>query len=493
MITNQKLSRRDFLWLAGMTAAGMALAACAPPAAPPAPAPTKVAEAPTPAPARTTDEIAVEAARQFAGQTFTVSWEAGLQTNAKALIVPEWEELTGTKINWVEISLGEMAAKFIAEHAAKTGAYDVLWGMPMWNGDMVSAGVIRPIDDFIEKYYTNKPELDDFHPAHKEYLMKYAGKTYGIPIDGDVFLCYYRKDIFEEYGLALPKTWKEFDEIGSFITEKLAPKVYGGALMRGAGINYWTFYERYRDNGGKFFDPNTMDALIGGEPGPSTLKEMNDEFQWSPPGAQKWGFMECLTALFQGQIAMTQNWPPFGRWAEKYGTQDEKLKWVPPSEVAGKIGYFPSPIGAEMAGGHSLWVSSDSKNPELAYLFTQWVSSPKKLLELAMSPITLIDPVRLSTFDAKEYREKWPGAGEYLDGLRKAADQGLFDLFIPGATEYADAVDKACTAVWAGGDPAEELQKAANEWNKITDRLGRDQQKAAYQAWAASKYAYPKT
>ena len=41
-----------------------------------------------------------------------------------------WEELTGIKINVVEIPIGELFTKTLAEHRARTGAFDMLNVVP---------------------------------------------------------------------------------------------------------------------------------------------------------------------------------------------------------------------------------------------------------------------------------------------------------------------------------------------------------------------------
>ena len=80
--------------------------------------------------------------------------------------------------------------------------------------------------------------------------MTVNGKIYGFPDDGDVFVMYYRKDIFAradlqkafkakyKYDLAPPKTWKQFDEIGSFLTEQLKSEgIYGASLLPRAALH----------------------------------------------------------------------------------------------------------------------------------------------------------------------------------------------------------------------------------------------------------------
>ncbi len=97
--------------------------------------------------------------------------------------------------------------------------------------------------------------------------MTVNGKIYGFPDDGDVFVFYYRKDIFAradlkkafkakyKYDLAPPKTWKQFDEIGSFLTDALKSEgIYGASFFREPTYAQLMFQERFRNEGGKFFD-----------------------------------------------------------------------------------------------------------------------------------------------------------------------------------------------------------------------------------------------
>jgi hypothetical protein len=79
-----------------------------------------------------------------------------------------------------------------------------------------------------------------------------------------------------------------------------------------------------------------------------------------------------------------------------------------------------------------------------------------------------------------------------LDTLKAGADGGLLDLMIPGSVEYNDAIDRAVTAAEAGTPVEEALATAEADFNAITDRIGREPQKAAYAEFAARQGAYPK-
>jgi multiple sugar transport system substrate-binding protein len=59
----------------------------------------------------------------------------------------------------------------------------------------------------------------------------------------------------------------------------------------------------------------------------------------------------------------------------------------------------------------------------------------------------------------------------------------VVDLRITGAAEYFDALDTQLARAVAGEVSSQEaLDQVAKDWNAITDRLGRDQQKALFRA-----------
>ena len=108
-----------------------------------------------------------------------------------------------------------------------------------------------------------------------------------------------------------------------------------------------------------------------------------------------------------------------------------------------------------------------------------------------MLPYALRDPYRLSHYSSETYRARWEHAGEYLDTLQAAADGALLDLVMPGSADYHNAIDQAATAAMAGTDVQEALDGLTSAWNEITDRIGRDSQKAAYAEYVQLAGAYP--
>ena len=451
-------------------------------------------------------QTAVDAAKQFSGQTITIVWEAGLQAlDPLNFSGPKWKELTGIEVKVVEVSTAEMFTKILQDYKSGAGAYDALNVIPAWMPDLVNAGALELLDPWVDKYGFRE-ELQMIAPTYRDNQMMVDGKIYGFPDDGDVFIMYFRKDIFEDQAvkdafkaktgkdLAVPATWADFDVTGAALTEILKDKnMYGAGFFRQPPYTMFMFQERFRNEGGKFFDAGTMRATINSDAGVKVLTDYIAENKWMPPGVEQWGFVENLAAFLQGQTAMTISWPPYGRWAAGYGTDQEVLSWVPKSTIAGKVGYSMPPGGhPQLAAGFCLSVSSGSKNKEAAYLFIQWLNSEATSLQRVQLPYALRDPFRDSHFTSPEYLSRWPEAKDYLAALQAGATNGLLDLSLLQTDKYEEVLRQMISKLWAGEDPKAILDTAAGEWDAITDKIGVDKQKAVYASWASKSGAYPK-
>ncbi len=453
--------------------------------------------------AQSAAERAVGAARQYAGETLNITWESGLQAfDPLEHSGPIWEELTGVKINVVAIPINELFTRTIAEHRAGTGVYDMLNVVPAWMPDMIEAGVLEPLDAYVDTH-GYREELQDIAPAYRDNQMTYGDHIYCLPDDGDVFLLYYRTDLFGDpdnqaafraaygYELAPPKTWDEFYDISKFYTDTGGGELYGSALILSPGLVHYLYEMRLRTAGGTFFDPGTMKAQINSDIAVAVLEDMVRQLDNMPPGAAGWGTIEVLSSWLAGQLAMQIWWPPPGRWSAGYGVDTDALSWLPESTIAGNVGYALPPGGhPELAAGFALCVSSNSRHKELAYLFAQWLNSQDFSITRVMLPYAMRDPFRTSHFNSDAYKSLWPAAADYLATLEAGAEKGLLDLSIINTFAYEESLTRAIVAALSGQDSQTVLDQAAEEWNEITDEVGIDRQHEAYRVWASKPGAY---
>jgi len=454
-----------------------------------------VMKASTDGPADGSAYRAVQAAKQYTGITLNMTYEAGLQAlDPRNFSGPVWEQLTGIKSNVVELSHPDQYSKPVAEHIAASGAYDILDIEPAWTPSLADGGVIAPLDEYFAKYL-NMADLDDYHPLYKA-LPTYKGKVWGFFDDGDMFALYYRKDIFEDaklkegyqakFGKALevPKTWEDYAQVAQFITDNMAPNVYGAGHFRKAGApgNQYDFLQQFRANGGQFFD-DSMKAQLASDAGVKTLNNMIAANKASIPGNNELDAVALWAAWLQGKVAMIYSWPPTGRMTAGYSQSDKAINFIPQSTIADKVGYAVVPGNPEHATGYNKALAADSANADAAYLFMQWACSPQVSLARCMLPYALRDPYRLSHFKSDLYGSLFPTAKEYLLNLNNSANVGLLDMIMPGWQDYALSIDRMCTAVWAGTDPKEALTTAAAEWDATTENLGAESQKAFFEEY----------
>jgi multiple sugar transport system substrate-binding protein len=436
--------------------------------------------------------------KQYAGTTITILQEGIAAGPLKAFAIP-FEEATGIKVKVIEVPYEETMYKPFTEHEAGTGAIDMYRIVPHWIPDLVAAGVIQPVDDLMEKYMTEE-DLADIEPGRKLATTMYNGQHWGVLVDGDMFILYYRADIFEDpdtmkafkakhgYDLAPPKSWEQLNEIGQFITDYTKGEVYGYAGIRGPGHNIYYFNQPFRGAGGRLFEPETMEPTINGPLGVQTMKQLMKELEFGPPGMEAWGVGEQWSAAVSGKIAMWYSWPPSGRFPEAASGLANYPTWLPPTQVAGKIKYAllpgafkgEGPYAAGMMGNGFWTLSADTKNREAAWAWMMWYHSSEIALASSKFANSLQDPYRFSQFNDPGYRALWPNAGMYLDTLREAGKYTVVPTKVLGGTEYDEIIDRAVTAVIGGQDIQSALDEAAKKMDEVTNRLGRDRVQKSY-------------
>lgn len=422
----------------------------------------------------------------------------------------------GIEYDIVGVPFGELVEKIMTDFATETGAYDVVVFPPPAGGDYFAGGYLRPLDEYIAKWDV---WWEDILPTFRELYCSYAGKRYAITWDGDYFNLYYRSDCFEdpalkakfkeEFGYELTAKNMRYDkenlDIARFFTKAYnpdSPVDYGTSENAGRGCNQWWFFSRFGSAGGIYFDDD-MHPLINREEGVRALQSFKDVIPYCPPGVLKFGYDEHKDAFLLGGCPFLVQWPCVGKKSE-----DPAL-----SKIVGKVKYERDP-GFDVAGtlnqrGNMAWgrvlaVSKFCKNPEAAYRFihylssepsrwaTNWVADPRTGLDLFRkyhSEHPELWRLRWSE-DIETAPIKWPTLEIYLEMSAKNIENGFPEITIPGTFEYYDALS-INISMCLGGEitPKDALDRAAEEWEKITDRLGRDAQK---KMWANLKEGWKK-
>ena len=111
-----------------------------------------------------------------------------------------------------------MTAKFLA--ASQTGeAPDVVWVHPDQLGPVINQGALEPFENLFLKDWSDE-DMADVEDGYWNFGVK-DGKHHQIGLTRNLYLIYYREDLFNEKGIEAPiETWDEFIEVAKMLTEE---------------------------------------------------------------------------------------------------------------------------------------------------------------------------------------------------------------------------------------------------------------------------------
>ena len=412
---------------------------------------------------------------------------SSLYNNSFPDFARKWEQLTGVKMEIVPLGYTDIPAKIMQEGVAKTGVYDIFNDFPYTAPDAAGAKVIMPLDTWAAKY---KPDFGGVADGLK-FQQYYDGKLYIMVNDGDHLLLVLRKDLVEnpqaraEYkakfnkDLGCPDTVEEWAQQAAFFQTKEGDTRWGvkfekplhGALgYRSINFSYRHFPVYMK---GLLFDKD-MKPRINTPDGIAAIKAFAASVEHMPKDIQGWGTPQIYPFWASGQAYSAMSFPSIIGAAE--GNPNSVIKGkqiacvIPGNMIDGKL-----VRRAPQAAGTGYMVSGYSKNPELAYLFVQWFTSPSVSDEAVAHPKGFWDPFREAHVTNKAINDRF-GA----DMVKTTIENSKFAsslLLIEGNYEYFKILDTNLADVMNKNITAEEAAKRIEAgWNKVTADVGRDTQ-----------------
>lgn len=219
--------------------------------------------------------------------------------------------------------------------------------------------------------------------------------------------------------------------------------------------------------------------------------------KFGPPGMANFAGHDVRNSFVSGQVAMAIDWTDMGVHAvnSPVSTIKDQIGY---SQIPGSPEVFNARTGkwekhanqvSSISGNWTFFVSKASKHKELAFEFAAHMTSKELTKKLTAMSGTAVNPSRRSHFDDPA---SWNQSGfstesakAYLEEITRslANPNVVYDITIPGAGEYYQAFDTISYKAVSGElSPQQALDQAAAEWEKITNRLGRDQQIDYYKA-----------
>ena len=307
------------------------------------------------------------------GTTIRVIQNKGTVGLAVEAHLPEFEKLTGIKVQYETYPEDQFRQKVLLELGAGTGGLDAFYtfaaqeGLKFWR-----SGWYEPLDPYLKN-----PKLAD--PAYDLADMSkvalqgntFDGKLTSIPVQQNTSMLYYRKDVFDRLKVKVPETLQELEETAKKLhnVEEGGQKLVG-ITMRGkkaAATSQWAPF--LFSMGGSWLTKDGKPAVTSPESIQSLELYGRLLRNYGPPGSVNYHWYETVAQFGQGKAAMYIDVNP------RFFFFEDASK----SQVAGKVGYAMFPAGRagrkpsmEVA---SMGISSKSKKKEAAFLLIQWMSS----------------------------------------------------------------------------------------------------------------------
>lgn len=432
----------------------------------------------------------------------------------------KFEELTGAKIVFKTVEFGEVYDAIATDYETGANDYDVIVYPPIWLPDFVNAGYLADLTPRVEE--DEALQWDDIAPFFQKYGGTYDSKIYGIPVDGDYYMLYYRSDLLEEAGLEPPSTWDEYLAIaaqfhGQDLNGDGTPD-YGSCLPKQenhvAGWAFWSiagsFLQSKGTSQGGFFNQDTMEPLTNNEAFARALEVYKQTNKYSPPSELD-NSMDATRSLFiDGQCVLTMDHgnmgtltiAPDSKVVDLVGTTllpgskevlDRQTGELVPCDkfmcpfAIDEVNH--APYAALIGWTAGVNAAAPPEEQAAAYAFISYVSQPAQSNVDVTLGETGFNPYRISQFtDIELWVESGmspEAANKYLGGIGASLNNPnmMLDLTIPNNHGYqGNIVDKTLAAFLRDEiDQDEALAAITIGWENLTEDMGRAAQQEVYQ------------
>src|SRR5262245_26631940 len=351
------------------------------------------------------------------GKTITLSMLAGYKEDVLRANLSEFEKKTGNKVVVDAAPFADLYKKQLLSLGTGGGRYDVLFMDEPW---------IPPLSESLLPLNERMKTIDfaDFIPTTMA-AGAFQGTQYAVPVDPNVQILVYRKDLFEQKGLKPPATWDELlADAKSF--HDPAKERYGIAVTASSDIQtalymllaQWSYGDELIDASGRG-SLNSAASLKG-------VVVFLEHLKFTPPNVKSYNFAYVNKSIQLGQAAMAIQWASGAR------PMEDKTR----SSVAGKLGYARVPKAVRQTPMRGVWtiaIAKNSANQDAAWQFATWLSG-KEFGQAAVkfpSATSAIHSPRVSVLKDPSTRALLPYADTLLDSLQITKER-------PRLREYAD-------------------------------------------------------
>src|SRR6266436_83943 len=348
--------------------------------------------------------------KKFQGKTVTFLANNNPVSQALLAHKADFEKLTGITLKVDGYQEQQMRQRLVTVMNAHSDEVDVFMTLPSREGEQFAAAGWYADLSAMAKGDVAK----EYDPAGlSQALLKaatFSGKLTSMPMNIEGPILYYRTDIFKKCGVEKPATIKDLEVAAQKIKacdNTITPFVSRGLKPAVA----YTFSNMLHNIGGSYM-ANGKSNLCSPK-GKETLDTYSRLLRdFGPPGVVNYSFQQISALYRTGRAAMSFESSNELRTVMEGGERLKDTALLP--FPAGDAGQVPTAIGWGMA------VSAYSKQPDAAWYFVQWATSPEIQKRMAVQgiapprPAVANDPEYRKWIDEEPVRKQWQAALDVL-------------------------------------------------------------------------------
>ncbi|WP_205472188.1 ABC transporter substrate-binding protein [Nocardioides sp. SYSU D00038] len=323
---------------------------------------------------------------------------------------PEWKKLADEfHAEYPNITIkfenvpAEQAAQVLSTRIAGNNAPDVAYVNASDVADYASRSAAVDLVNYIDRSEVVDP--DDYVEAFRQFVT-YDEKLWGLPMGGETTGLFYRTDLFEEAGIdGPPATWEEFEETAAALTDESANR-YGFEVFAPESAYY--FQPWLYQAGGDLMSPDGKEIAFNSDEARTAAEFYVNLAKYAPKDYLNSNSWDGRVAFAEGQVGMYMA----GAWFA--GTLTEEFP-----DIEGKWATAPLPEGEAgcktTIAGDSLVMMDQTKNPDAAWLWMEFLSRPDVLARTTYETEGTLLPPLTSLLEGPEIVEKKPVLQGFID------------------------------------------------------------------------------
>lgn len=382
--------------------------------------------------------------------------------------IGEFETLTGIKVNIETLPEGDYMTKITTELQSGTGSYDMFMTASPMNFQYAAPGWIEDLQPWVDDATQTSPDwnFQDFYPAlisasrwdKTDFGGNGQGGLWSIPANEEGYALFYRKDILEANGIAVPNTHDELIAAA----KKLNGKTFEGKKIAGfvaRGDKTFPTLNPFSTFAGAYNCHDIVDgkAAVNTPECVEAVTKWAELMKYAPKAASTYTWYEAMQDFIAGNAAFFID---ADHMAPGFEAKDSPIK--------GKVGYTLPPEGPN-GRSSSLWVwsfgmNAASKHKGATWQLIQWATS-KETLTKAIG-LGNMNPTRVSVATSPEMVEATSTWGDYNTTWQKILADYAAWPYAPSATwtEVGDIWATAIQSVITGKSGVKDaLDKAATK------------------------------